>query len=91
MANLPVRQLLESASPLPKPSAGGEPPGATAAALAVRARCQRLATLLEVDAAWSTSSLSEGQRRRVQLACGLAAPKELLLLDEVWGLAFLFI
>jgi hypothetical protein len=35
----------------------------------------------QVDAAWLTSELSEGQRRRVQLACQLAPPAD----DLRWG------
>eukprot|EP01013_Petalomonas_cantuscygni_P030600 TRINITY_DN56604_c0_g1_i1.p1 TRINITY_DN56604_c0_g1~~TRINITY_DN56604_c0_g1_i1.p1 ORF type:complete len:347 (-),score=61.87 TRINITY_DN56604_c0_g1_i1:212-1252(-) len=46
-------------------------------------RAQKLMSLLEVDPAWRMASLSDGQRRRVQIVSGLAAPKPVLLLDEV--------
>ena len=50
---------------------------------AIRARVTQLAVLLEVNPAWLTTELSEGQRRRVQLACTLAPPADVVLLDEV--------
>ena len=82
MASLPVSQLLESAAGVPANAAT-----ATAAASAtneeVRRRAVHLASVLEVDAAWQTGELSEGQRRRVQLATNLAKPTQLVLLDEV--------
>jgi CCR4-NOT complex subunit CAF16 len=82
MASLPVSQLLESAAGVPANAAT-----ATAAASAtneeVRRRAVHLASVLEVDAAWQTGELSEGQRRRVQLATKLAKPTQLVLLDEV--------
>ena len=80
MASLPVSQLLESAAGVPANAAT-----ATAAASAtneeVRRRAVHLASVLEVDAAWQTGELSEGQRRRVQLATKLAKPTQLVLLD----------
>jgi CCR4-NOT complex subunit CAF16 len=56
---------------------------ALGAAAEVRWRAVHLASVLEVDAAWQTGELSEGQRRRVQLATRLAKPTQLVLLDEV--------
>mmetsp|Transcript_10177 Transcript_10177/g.12346 ORF Transcript_10177/g.12346 Transcript_10177/m.12346 type:complete len:844 (+) Transcript_10177:3-2534(+) len=50
---------------------------------AIKKRGLALATLLEVDAAWITTELSEGQKRRVQLATNLVYPSNLILLDEV--------
>jgi CCR4-NOT complex subunit CAF16 len=42
-----------------------------------------LLEILEVDQAWRMNRVSEGQRRRVQLALELRKPARLLLLDEV--------
>lgn len=89
MASLPVSQLLESAAtaPLKLASNGTASSDAvtTAAASAeeLRKRAVHLASVLEVDSAWQTGELSEGQRRRVQLATKLAKPTPLVLLDEV--------
>ena len=66
--SVPVSQLLETAA---------------AASPEAAARVGYLASLLEVDGAWLTPELSDGQRRRVQLVISLAPPQDLLLLDEV--------
>jgi len=47
------------------------------------ARRERLIQLLEVDLDWHMHSVSDGQRRRVQILLGLMRPSEVLLLDEV--------
>ncbi|KAI5950394.1 CAF16 [Candida margitis] len=39
--------------------------------------------ILDIDPSWSMISLSDGERRRVQIAMGLVKPWKLLLLDEV--------
>lgn len=66
--NLPVRQLVTSA-------AEGVP----------RARLERLIEALDAEELLEReiASLSDGQRRRVQLLCKLLPPRELILLDEV--------
>ena len=46
-------------------------------------RRDKLLTLLGIDTAWRMRSVSDGQRRRVQLLMGLLKPHRLLLLDEV--------
>jgi len=46
-------------------------------------RKARLLRLLDIDPAWRMHRVSDGQRRRVQLAFGLLRPFQLLLLDEV--------
>ncbi|KAI9475695.1 MAG: P-loop containing nucleoside triphosphate hydrolase protein [Benjaminiella poitrasii] len=46
-------------------------------------RTQILLTVLDVDVKWHMHQISDGQRRRVQLAMGLLQPWEMLLLDEV--------
>jgi CCR4-NOT complex subunit CAF16 len=46
-------------------------------------RRARLPELLDIDPAWRMSSVSSGQRRRVQILLGLLAPADLVLLDEV--------
>ena len=53
---------------------------------AVRAepgRKQQLAQILEVDPDWRMHSISDGQRRRVQLYLSLVFPYRVLLLDEI--------
>jgi CCR4-NOT complex subunit CAF16 len=47
------------------------------------ARKARIIAALDVDVTWRMHKVSDGQRRRVQLAFGLLRPFELLLLDEV--------
>jgi CCR4-NOT complex subunit CAF16 len=47
------------------------------------ARRARLLEVLDVDPSWRMHRVSDGQRRRVQLAMGLLRPFSLLLLDEV--------
>lgn len=47
------------------------------------ARRERLVALLGIDPAWRLLRLSDGQRRRVQVAMGLLKPFRVLLLDEV--------
>lgn len=42
-----------------------------------------LISLLEVDLDWRMNRVSDGQRRRVQIALGLLKPYRVLLLDEV--------
>lgn len=49
-----------------------------------RARRDRLVAMLDIDAAnWRMHAVSDGERRRVQLAMGLVRPWTVLLLDEV--------
>ena len=47
------------------------------------ARKAKLLRVLDVDTTWRMHTVSDGQRRRVQLAFGLLRPFQLLLLDEV--------
>lgn len=47
------------------------------------ARRLRLIEVLDIDLEWRMHQLSDGQRRRVQLAMGLLRPFQALLLDEV--------
>ncbi|ODQ82187.1 hypothetical protein BABINDRAFT_31000 [Babjeviella inositovora NRRL Y-12698] len=42
-----------------------------------------LVKLLDIDITWRMNNVSDGERRRVQLAMGLLQPWKLLLLDEV--------
>lgn len=46
-------------------------------------RTERLINLLEIDVEWHMHSISDGQRRRVQLLLGLIEPFKVLLMDEV--------
>ena len=46
-------------------------------------RKKRLMKVLDIDPNWRMHTVSEGQRRRVQLCVGLLKPFDVLLLDEV--------
>ena len=46
-------------------------------------RRQKLIDLLDIDLSWSLMHISDGQRRRVQIAMGLLKPYSVLLLDEI--------
>lgn len=46
-------------------------------------RRDELVELMDIDPDWSMASISDGERRRVQLVMGLLKPWKLLLLDEV--------
>ena len=46
-------------------------------------RRDRLVELLDIDPAWRMHTVSDGERRRVQLAMGLVRPWKVLLLDEI--------
>lgn len=46
-------------------------------------RRNKLIDILDIDPDWSMSKISDGERRRVQIAMGLVKPWKLLLLDEV--------
>lgn len=48
-----------------------------------RERGERLVRILDIDVRWRMHRLSDGQKRRVQLAMGLLKPWRVLLLDEV--------
>lgn len=48
-----------------------------------RERGEQLIDILEIDINWRMHRLSDGQKRRVQLAMGLLKPWRVLLLDEV--------
>lgn len=50
---------------------------------AYRERRDQLVRLMDLDPDWSMLSISDGERRRVQLVMGLLKPWKLLLLDEV--------
>lgn len=39
--------------------------------------------ILDIDTAWRMHAVSDGERRRVQLAMGLIRPWRVLLLDEI--------
>ncbi|KAI4215066.1 MAG: hypothetical protein LQ351_002380 [Letrouitia transgressa] len=47
------------------------------------ARRDELVTLLDIDPRWRMHAVSDGERRRVQLAMGLLRPWRVLLLDEI--------
>ena len=47
------------------------------------ARRDELVAVLDIDTAWRMHAVSDGERRRVQLAMGLVRPWTVLLLDEV--------
>jgi CCR4-NOT complex subunit CAF16 len=47
------------------------------------ARRARLISLLDIDLEWRLNRVSDGQRRRVQIALGLLKPYQVLLLDEI--------
>lgn len=47
------------------------------------ARRDELVGVLDIDTAWRMSAVSDGERRRVQLAMGLVRPWTVLLLDEI--------
>ena len=46
-------------------------------------RKQRIIDVLDIDVNWRMHKVSDGQRRRVQLAWGLMLPYKVLLLDEI--------
>ena len=46
-------------------------------------RRARLISLLDIDLDWRLNKVSDGQRRRVQIAMGLLRPYHVLLLDEI--------
>ncbi|OAA64507.1 ABC transporter [Niveomyces insectorum RCEF 264] len=47
------------------------------------ARRDELVAVLDIDTAWRMHAVSDGERRRVQLAMGLLRPWRVLLLDEI--------
>lgn len=46
-------------------------------------RRDELVRILDIDLAWRMHAVSDGERRRVQLAMGLLRPWSILLLDEI--------
>jgi CCR4-NOT complex subunit CAF16 len=46
-------------------------------------RREELVSVLDIDTAWRMHAVSDGERRRVQLAMGLLRPWTMLLLDEI--------
>ena len=46
-------------------------------------RRDELVQILDIDLAWRMHAVSDGERRRVQLAMGLLRPWSVLLLDEI--------
>lgn len=46
-------------------------------------RRQKLIDVLDIDPSWRMHLVSDGQRRRVQIAMGLLKPFDVLLLDEI--------
>ena len=47
------------------------------------ARRDELVQILDIDLSWRMHAVSDGERRRVQLAMGLVRPWSVLLLDEI--------
>lgn len=47
------------------------------------ARRDELISILDIDLGWRMHAVSDGERRRVQLAMGLVRPWRVLLLDEI--------
>ena len=47
------------------------------------ARRNKLIEVLDVNPAWRMHTVSDGQRRRVQICLGLLKPFDVLLLDEI--------
>ena len=54
-------------------------------------RRDRLLDILDIDLDWRLHTISDGERRRVQLCFGLMAPWQILLLDEVLLASYFFI
>lgn len=50
---------------------------------AFRERTDELVEILDIDLNWRMHAVSDGERRRVQLAMGLLRPWSVLLLDEI--------
>jgi len=48
-----------------------------------KARRDYLLDILDIDLDWHMHTISDGERRRVQLCMGLMTPWDVLLLDEV--------
>jgi CCR4-NOT complex subunit CAF16 len=46
-------------------------------------RRDQLVDILDIDLSWRMHAVSDGERRRVQLAMGLIRPAQVLLLDEL--------
>ena len=46
-------------------------------------RRDELVEILDIDLSWRMHAVSDGERRRVQLAMGLLRPWRILLLDEI--------
>ena len=46
-------------------------------------RRDELVSILDIDLRWRMHTVSDGERRRVQLAMGLLRPWQVLLLDEI--------
>ena len=69
--NIPY-QAMEVSTLIASASAGVDP-----------ARVERLTKLLEVNPKWNLTTVSDGQRRRVQIMCKLVKPSAVMLLDEI--------
>ena len=54
-------------------------------------RRDRLLDILDIDLDWRLHTISDGERRRVQLCFGLMAPWQILLLDEVLLASYFFL